>query len=140
MSDILSNCITALYLFLCYKYVLKPAYRHLFQVGWKSLYKKYGTSVPISRLPSTLIRLGRNEYRATVEANVTGVCLQRIKWGDPITLYIPYSQIKIAEQPLKARLFLFDEYVFFEVDEVELWIKQGNGQPILDRLAQWHTF
>lgn len=125
---------------LIYLLIIKPIFDHWFQLSWKRLYRKYPVSRPVSRSPTSLVRLGRNKYRVTLDIDAIGLCLQRIKWDNPYTLHIPYSQIKIVQSPFMASLFLSNKYVFLEIEGVELWIERKYGQPILDRLIQWHTF
>jgi hypothetical protein len=119
-----------------YAFIIEPQLSFLLKWGWKKLAAKYNYNQPIdlSAIPKILTRIGWNEFLLAIDCQPEGVYLQRESIGSatlPPTILIPYTRFRRVSRPVAARLFTADQYDFFLLDGVAIWMNKRYGHRIL---------
>lgn len=124
----------ALFLFYAlYAFIIAPQLSFLLKWGWKKLAKKYACDQPagLPAAPKILTRVGWNQFLLAIDCQPEGVYLHREATASPATLLIPYPHFRRVGRPVAAKLFAADQYDFFVVDSVAVWVDKKYGHYIL---------
>ncbi|RZJ95041.1 MAG: hypothetical protein EOO60_01585 [Hymenobacter sp.] len=119
-----------------YTFIIEPQLSFFLKRGWKKLANKYACNQSVSLLsaPKILTRVGWNQFLLAIDCQSEGVYLQRETTASATlsaTLLIPYPRFRRVSRPVAARLFAADQYDFFSVDGVALWVDKKYGHYIL---------